>query len=118
MVNNNSGVENLLKDFFVEKDVQYFNKIIELSDMIVKSDGINIVKTNATIKEYPELSFLMVGSSIGEKTARKLINEFESPQNVFNASRNELLKVDGVGDNTIAKIKELKEVFENGQKNI
>lgn len=104
--------------FFVEKDVQYFTKIMELSDMIVKSDSINLVKTNATIKEYPELSFLMVGSSIGEKTARKLINEFESPQNVFNASRNELLKVDGVGDTTIAKIKELKEVFENGQKNI
>lgn len=104
--------------FFVENDVQYFQKVIELANIIVKADNINIVKTNATIKDYPELSILMAGAHIGEKTARALINEFDSPKGVLYASRDELLNVKGVGDGTIAEIKKLKEVFENGQKSI
>lgn len=102
--------------FFVDNDAQYFNKIISLSDRIVKADSISLVKTNATIKEHPELSMLMVGSNIGEKTAKLLISEFESPQGVFNASREDLLQVNGVGDVTVSEIKTLKEIFENGKK--
>lgn len=102
--------------FFVDNDAQYFNKVISLSDRIVKADSISIVKTNATIKEHPELSMLMVGSNIGEKTAKLLISEFESPQGVFNASREDLLKINGVGDVTVSEIKTLKEIFENGKK--
>ena len=103
--------------FFVDNDVQYFNKVVELSKMLAKANGINtIVKTSVQVKEHPELSFLMVGNEIGEKTARLLINEFGSPQNVFEASREELKKVSGVGDITVSNIKELKEVFENGKK--
>ena len=102
--------------FFVENDAQYFNKVLALSDILVKSDKLNIVKTNAQIKEHPELSILMVGANIGENTAITLINEFESPQAVLDASREELLAVNGIGDVTVAAIKELKEVFENGKK--
>lgn len=102
--------------FFVDNDVQYFNKVVSLSDRIVKADGISIVKTNATIKEHPELSMLMVGSNIGEKTAKLLISEFESPQGVLNASREDLLQINGVGDVTVSEIKTLKEIFENGKK--
>ena len=57
----------------------------------------------------------MVGAKIGEKTARLLLSEFGSPQNVLNASRDDLSQVSGVGDVTIAEIKKLKEVFENGE---
>ena len=59
---------------------------------------------------------LMVGSNIGEKTAKLLISEFESPQGVLNASREDLLQINGVGDVTVSEIKTLKEIFENGKK--
>lgn len=103
--------------FFVDNDAQYFNKIIELSKMLVKSHGVHtLAKTSVQVKEHPELSILMVGNDIGEKTAKLLLSEFKTPQNVFNASREELLQVNGVGDVTVSKIKQLKEVFENGSK--
>jgi ERCC4-type nuclease len=35
-------------------------------------------------------------------------------QNVLNASRDELLKVSGIGNVTVDEIKKLQEVFENG----
>lgn len=102
--------------FFVNNDAQYFNKVLELSDIIVKADKANIVKTNIQIKEQPDVNLLMAGAGIGEKTAMLLLNEFETPKNVFYASREDLLSLNGIGDSTIAKIKELKEVFENGKK--
>lgn len=103
--------------FFVENEAQYFNKIVELCNMLVKVNGMNrIVKSSVTIEEHPDLSFLMVGDGIGEQTAQNLIDEFGSPKNVLYASRDDLLQVNGVGDSTITKIKELKRVFENGTK--
>lgn len=103
--------------FFVDNEAQYFNKILELSDMLVKAKGLNrIVKSSITIEEHPDLSFLMVGNGIGEQTAQNLIDEFGSPKNVLYASRDDLLEVNGVGDSTITKIKELKRVFEDGTK--
>lgn len=101
--------------FFVKNEAQYFNKVMSLSNRIIKSDNVNLVKTNAKINDHPELSILMVGAKIGEKTARLLLSEFGSPQNVLNASRDDLSQVNGVGDVTIAEIKKLKEVFENGE---
>lgn len=103
--------------FFVDNDIQYFNKVLELCDMIVKAEGnSHIVKTSITIQEHPELSILMAKEGIGENTAQNLIDVFGSPKNVLYASREDLLNVNGVGDSTIVKIKELKEVFENGGK--
>lgn len=103
--------------FFVSNDVQYFNKVIELSNMLVKANGINtIVKSSVRIEEHPELSILMAGTDIGEKTAQLLIDEFGSPKEALDASREELLNIDGIGDATVSKIKELKGVFENGPK--
>ena len=95
--------------FFVDNEAQYFNKVLELSDMLVKAKGLTrIVKSSVTIEEHPDLSFLMVGNGIGEQIAQNLINEFGSPKNVLYASRDDLLEVNGVGDSTITKIKELK----------
>ncbi len=99
--------------FFVKNEAQYFNKVMSLSNRIVKSDNVNLV-TNAKINNQPALSILMVAEGIGEKTARVLISEFGSPRNVLNASRDDLLQVSGVGDVTIDEIKKLKNVFENG----
>ena len=100
--------------FFVKSEKQYFNKVMSLSNRIIKTDNVNLVKTNAKIKDRQDLSILMIIPKIGEKMARRLLSEFGSPQNVLNASRDELLKINGVGDTTIAEIKKLKEVFENG----
>lgn len=104
--------------FFVDNDAQYFNKVLELSNILVKADGVNLVKTNVKIEDRPELSMLMVCKNIGAKTAEILLSEFESPQGVLYASRDDLLAVDGVGDVTVAEIKTLKEVFENGKRRI
>ena len=103
--------------FFVDNDVQYFNKVLELCDMLVKAEGnSHIVKTSITIQEHPELSILMAKEGIGEGVAKNLINEFGSPKNVLYASREDLLSINGIGDSTVVKIKELKEIFENGTK--
>lgn len=104
--------------FFVDNDVQYFNKILELCDMLVKAEeNSHIVKTSMTIQEHPELSILMAKEGIGENVARLLIDEFGSPKNALYASRDELLAINGIGDSTVLKIKQLKEVFENGTRN-
>lgn len=103
--------------FFVDNDIQYFNKVLELCDMLVKAEGnSHIVKTSITVQEHPELSILMAKEGIGEGVAKMLIDEFGSPKDVLYASREDLLSVNGVGDSTVVKVKELKEIFENGAK--
>lgn len=102
--------------FFVDNATQYFNKVIELSNMLVKAES-HIVKSSITVKENPDLSMLMAGGGIGQGIAELLIDEFGSPQNALYASREELLAVNGIGDSTVARIKELKDVWENGAKN-
>lgn len=101
--------------FFVENDVQYFNKVLELATMLSKAES-QIIKATVTVKEHPELSMLMAGHGIGGEMAQKLIDEFGSPKDVLYASRDDLLSLNGVGDTTVTKIKQLKEVFENGSK--
>ena len=101
--------------FFVENDTQYFNKVLELSNMLVKAES-HIIKSSITVKENPDLSMLMAGSGIGKGVAELLISEFGSPKNALYASRDDLLSINGIGDSTVIKIKELKEVFENGTK--
>lgn len=100
---------------FVENETQYFNKVIELSNMLVKAES-HIIKSSIQVKENPDLSMLMAGGGIGQGLAETLINEFGSPKNALYASREDLLAINGIGDSTVIKIKELKEVFENGAK--
>lgn len=101
--------------FFVENDTQYFNKVLELSNMLVKAES-HIVKSSITVKENPDLSMLMAGGGIGKGIAELLIDEFGSPKNALYASREDLLAINGIGDSTVVKIKALKEVWENGTK--
>lgn len=104
--------------FFVETEAQYFNKVIELSDMLVKASGTQVLcKSTIGIEDRSDLSMLMAGGGIGEGTARLLLNNFDSPHDALYASREELLDINGIGEGTVAKIKELKEVFEHGRRN-
>ena len=105
--------------FFVETDIQYFQKVYDIAQMLVKASGMNtIVKSSVQVEERPDLSMLMAKRGIGDNIAEVLIDEFGSPKNVLYASRDDLLKIDGVGEGTVLKIKELKEIFENGEKTI
>ena len=83
--------------------------------MLTKAES-HIVKSSIIVKENPDLSMLMAGSGIGKGVAELLIDEFGSPKDALYASREDLLAVNGIGDTTVVKIKELKEVFENGAK--
>lgn len=103
--------------FFVDTDAQYFNKVLELSDMLVKAHGSNIIaKSTIGIEDRTDLAILMCGNNIGEGTARLLLKEFNSPQEAIYASREELLDINGIGEGTVLKIKELREAFENGDR--
>ena len=51
---------------------------------------------------------------VGEKTALILLKELKTPEKVLNAPRSELLKINGIGDATVADIKQLKKVFYEG----
>jgi len=101
--------------FFVDTEAQYFNKIIELAEIVHKSANKKVmVKSKVTIKDRPDINFLTIAPRIGEKKAKILLNEFHSPQAVLNASREELLSINGIGDAIISDIKQLKKVFEKG----
>ena len=83
--------------------------------MLVKAES-HIIKSSIQVREHPELSMLMAGSGIGGELAQTLIDEFGSPKNALYASREDLLAINGIGDSTVVKIKELKEVWENGSR--
>lgn len=101
--------------FFVKNEAQYLNKIISLAEVVHKSAGKKVrVKSKVTIKNRPDVDILRVAPKIGEKTAMLLLDEFKTPQKVLNASREDLLKVKGIGDATISDIKNLKKIYEEG----
>jgi Fanconi anemia group M protein len=102
--------------FFVDNVVQYLKLSLELAQSVVKHKGQNIeaLRLGSGFKNRPDISILSAQNSIGYKTSDMLLKEFGSPQAVLNASRKDLLKIKGVGDSTISKIKELKDVYENG----
>ena len=108
--------------FFVDNEAQYFAKIMELAEMINKSAGKQVhTKSKITIKNRPDISLLTIPPksgerSIGEKTAILLLEEFGSPKNVLEASRDDLLKIKGIGEATVSTIKSLKQVYEEGLK--
>lgn len=101
--------------FWVDNEVQYLNKIIDLAEMIVKEGGAKIKsKSSVSIKNRPDVDFLMVGDNIGPKTALMLLKKFGTPEKVLNASREEMLEINGVGDGTVSDVKALKKLYEEG----
>ena len=101
--------------FFVQNEQQYFNKILQIAEVINKHNGESLQnKSISTLKNRKDVDILMQGHKIGQKTALALLKEFKTPEKVFNASRSELKKVNGVGDATVGDIKELAKIFYEG----
>ncbi len=101
--------------FFVENEVQYFQQIMKIAEIINKKNGETLkTKPNVTLKHRQDINILMQANKIGEKTAILLLKEFKTPEKVLNASRKDLLKVKGIGDSTVADIKSLKKIFYEG----
>lgn len=100
---------------WVDNEAQYLNKIIDLAEMIVKEGGAKLkAKSSVSVKNRPDVDMLSAGSNIGSKKSLMLLKKFGTVQNVLNASREELLSIRGVGDETVADIKNLKKLFEEG----
>lgn len=101
--------------FFVENETQYFLEIMGIVETICEKGGdILNKKPNINIKNRPDLEIVMSVNRIGEKTALALLKEFKTPEKVFNASRKDLLKISGIGDATIADIKEWRRIYYEG----
>ena len=102
--------------FFVETDIEYFKTVLAISETLAKASGITtMVKTEIGVKKNKPLSLLMQAEKIGQKTAELLLDEFGSPNAVLNASRDELLEINGVGDGTVVELKKLKEAYYDGK---
>lgn len=101
--------------FWVDNEAKYFKKIMDLAEMIVKEDGAKVkAKSSISIKNRPDVNLLTAGDNIGTKTALILLKHFGTPQNVLNASREDLLKIRGVGEGTVSDVKKLKKLYEEG----
>lgn len=101
--------------FFVKNEAQYFQEILKIAETLNKKNGESLkTKSNITLKNRQDVDILMRANKIGEKTALILLKEFKTPEKVLNASRKELLKVNGIGDATITDIKKLRKAFYEG----
>ncbi len=101
--------------FFVENETKYFLEIMNIAETICEKGGSFVrSKKKSHIKNRPDLEIIMSINRIGEKTALALLKKFKTPENIFNASRNDLLEVNGVGDSIIADIKEWRKIYYEG----
>ena len=101
--------------FFVEKESHYFLEIMNISEILYKKNkDILKNKKSISIKNRPDVALIMQANRVGEKTAILLLKEFKTPEKVLNASREDLLKINGIGDSTIADLRELKRVYYEG----
>ena len=102
--------------FFVKNEATYFLEIMNIAETLCKNSGSSLKQktSRARVHNRPDIEFLMLANRIGEKTAMLLIKEFGTPEKVINASRQDLLKINGIGDSTITDIKQLRKVFYEG----
>lgn len=101
--------------FFVEKEAHYFLEIMNIIEILAKKSGESMKKKqNAIIKNRPDVNLLIIADKVGEKTALLLLKEFKTPEKVLNASRQDLLAINGIGEATVADIKALKKIFYEG----
>lgn len=101
--------------FFVKNEAQYFQEILRIAEIINKKSGETLQnKSISTLKNRKDVDILTLANKVGEKTALTLLKEFKTPEKVLNASREDLLKINGIGDATINDIKTLRKVFYEG----
>lgn len=101
--------------FFVEKEAHYFLEIMNIAETICEKGGDVLKKKPAvSLRKRPDIEIVMGANRVGEKTALNLLKEFKTPEKVFNASREDLLKINGIGDATISDLKAWRRVFYEG----
>lgn len=101
--------------FFVTNEAQYFQEILRIAETINKHSGEQIqTKQVSTLKNRKDVEFVMLVDRVGQKTALSLLKEFKTPEKVFTATRDELKKINGVGDATISDIKAASKIFYEG----
>ena len=101
--------------FFVDNEQQYFQKIMEIAENINKHAGETLQnKSISTLKNRKDVDIIMLANKIGQKTALTLLKEFKTPEKVLNASRQDLKKINGIGDATVSDIKDLRKIFYEG----
>lgn len=101
--------------FFVANEAQYFQEIMRIAETINKHSGEQLqTKQVNTLKNRKDIDFVMLVDRVGQKTAMALIKEFKTPEKVFTATRDELKKINGVGDATVADIKAASKIFYEG----
>ena len=98
--------------------IQYLKLALNIAETVGKHHGqeIETISLGDTIKARPDIKILTAQDNIGIQKAKLLLNNFKSPEAVLNASREDLLKIKGVGDSMVANIKELKYIYEHGVK--
>lgn len=120
---NKKSIEKMIRNiemvyktpvFVVEKEAHYFLEIMNIAETLSKKESDVIKKPSVTIKKRPDVNLLMQADRIGEKTALMLLKEFGTPEKVLNASREDLLKIKGVGDSTVADLKGLRKIYYEG----
>lgn len=104
--------------FFVENENQYLKLSLLIANTIAKHHGksIEVIPLTKERKARPDVKILTAQDNIGVQKAKLLLDAFGSPKAVLEASREDLLKIKGVGNAMVANIKELKMIFENGVK--
>lgn len=101
--------------FFVEKDAHYFLKIMKIAEILCEKSQETLQNKQAKSSKYrADVNLVMQANGVGEKTALLLLKEFHTPERVLNASREDLLKINGIGDSTISDLKKLKKVYYEG----
>lgn len=101
--------------FFVKNEAQYFQEIMKVAETINKHSGEQVQKKQVTtLKNRKDVDFVMLVDRVGQKTALSLLKEFKTPEKVFTASRDELKKINGIGDATVADIKLAAKIFYEG----
>lgn len=101
--------------FFVDNEAQYFQEILRIAETVNKHSGEQLqTKQVTTLKNRKDVDFIMLVDRVGQKTAMALLKEFKTPEKVFTATRDELKKINGVGDATVADIKAASKIFYEG----
>ena len=101
--------------FFVKNEAQYFQEILRLAEVINKHGGDQLqTKQVVTLHNRKDVEFVMLVNKVGQKTALLLLKELKTPEKVFTASREKLKSIKGIGDATIADIKDTARVYYEG----
>lgn len=104
--------------FFVQNENQYLKLSLLIAQTVSKHHGqqLQTLSLNNNLTNRVDIKILAAQKDIGLKKAELLLDTFGSPSAVLNASREDLLKVNGIGDAMVANIQELRDIYNHGVK--